>query len=198
MTRGTLACLLFSACLASFPACGGRTDVELSDKGAAGAISAAGYSAGGAPNGTAGQAFTSGAPSVSGSPSFGGAPSVGGSPNVGGFAGMPNFGGMGGFAGGAGTTNVIIEACVSLAPTACEQCECLTCADQVVGCFSDPGCGAIFGCIQQTGCQGVDCYSNATCRRVINRFGGLTGKAASEVFALGSCGLSSQGMCACN
>ena len=234
MTRGTTACLLFSACLASFLGCGGRTETLFDDAGAGGLISSGGDGLGGSPavsgapsvggSGVAGGAIHfAGSPGVGGSPSFAGGPSAGGSANIagappskggspgfGGFtgiAGMPNFGGMpsfGGFGGDAGAAGfgglggVIVDTCVSVAPSACEKCECQVCADQVIGCFTDVGCASIFSCIQNTGCQGFGCYTNATCRKVINQFGGLTGSSASEVFALGSCALSSQNVCACN
>lgn len=159
----------------------------------------------------AGGAFaTAGAPSTGHSPGIAGAPGFAGFPNVGGssgFAGMPNFGGMpgiagfpgvAGFPGDAGAGGVIVDACVAVAPSACEKCQCQACADQVVGCFTDRGCAAIFSCIETSGCQGLNCYRNATCRKVINDFGGLTGSAVSAVFALGSCALSSQNACACN
>jgi len=93
---------------------------------------------------------------------------------------------------------VILDACVAVAQTACNKCLCQVCSDAVISCFSDLGCAAIFACVERTGCQGFDCYTNATCRPVIQQFGGLTGTAASEVFQLASCAASSQNLCVCN
>ncbi|MEO8902527.1 MAG: hypothetical protein ABI488_11085 [Polyangiaceae bacterium] len=217
MTRGTTGYLLFGACVASFLGCGGRTEELFDEAGTGGFISAGGDGVGGSsvggsgpitfaggasvaggPFATAGAPNTGHSPGIAGAPGFAGFPSVGGSS---GFAGMPNFGGMSGiagFPGDAGAGGVIVDACVSVAPTACERCQCQACAAEVVGCFADRGCAAIFSCIATSGCQGFNCYTDATCRKVINAFGGLTGSAVSEVFALGSCALSSQNVCACN
>ncbi|MEP7050191.1 MAG: hypothetical protein ABJB12_07560 [Pseudomonadota bacterium] len=211
MTRGTATCFLFGLLAASFMACGGRTDMELVE-GGAGALTGSGGSgvSGASPLPGAGTPALGGAPNVAGAPSIAGAPSAGGaahagSPGIGGapgfagspggVAGAPAFGGSPGYAGAGG---VIVDACVAIAQTACNKCLCQVCSDAFIGCFSDVGCAAIFGCVAQTGCTGFDCYRNAACRGVIKEYGGLMGKAASEVFALASCSLSSQSACACN
>ncbi len=220
MTRGTTACLLFSALAASFVACGGRTDTEFDQAGAgglSGSIGGDNHNFSGSPavggNGVSG-AFSAGAPSFAGappghggSPSFGGTPNAGGAPGSAGFptaSGAPGFGGFpsgvagapfGGFpgdAGAGGSDSVIVDACVAIAQTDCNKCLCQVCSDAVIGCFTDFGCTAIFGCIEQNG------YTSATCRAVIKANGGLAGAAANKVFSLLSCGASSQNVCACN
>jgi len=119
---------------------------------------------------------------------------MGGAPNV---AGAPSFGGTVSVAGAGGATAGIVEACQVLASNACDQCLCTTCASPVIECFSNFGCALILACAQQSGCTGLDCYSASTCRPVIDQFGGLKGKAMSDVLALLNCSVSSQAACSC-
>ena len=170
----------------------------------------------GVPNTAAGAPGIGGAPNISaGAPSFGGrtmitagAPGVGGVPNV--TAGAPGVAGKGGspsFAGapngragspGAGASPGIIEACQVIAGDSCQQCLCTTCSSEIVDCFSNFGCVLILACAQQSGCQGIACYSPQTCRPVIDQFGGLTGKSMGAVLSLVSCSVGSQNNCSCN
>ncbi|HEX7453930.1 MAG TPA: hypothetical protein VF294_16670, partial [Polyangiaceae bacterium] len=63
---------------------------------------------------------------------------------------------------------------------------------------SDAQCTSIFSCIARTGCQGLGCYTNNTCRTTIDANGGIGGPAVGEVFSLVTCAVQSQSNCACN
>ncbi len=162
---------------------------------------------GGTPN------LSAGAPGVGGAPNAsGGAPGVGGRANV--TAGAPGHGGTPNLAAGApgiagapnakggspgsGATSGIIEACQVIAGNSCQQCLCKTCSSPIVDCFSNFGCALILACAQQSGCQGLACYSAQSCRPVIDRFGGLTGAAMNDVLSLLTCSNASQDTCSCN
>ena len=206
--------LLVGGCFVVLFGCGARTDYFVAEDGFGGQ----------GVGGTAGTPNTAGAPGPSiggtpnvtgGAPSFGGramitagAPGVGGVPNV--TAGAPGVAGKGGspsFAGapngragspGAGASPGIIEACQVIAGDSCQQCLCTTCSSEIVDCFSNFGCVLILACAQQSGCQGIACYSPQTCRPVIDQFGGLTGKSMGAVLSLVSCSVGSQNNCSCN
>jgi hypothetical protein len=151
-----------------------------------GGAPSAGAPAGGT-GGAAGAAPHGGAPSA-GAPS-GGAQTAGAP--AGGFAG---FGAIGGDAGTGG----IGELCSVLGGSTCAECQCKTCAPAIEACFSDLGCTFIFACAQQTGCNGISCYSPKTCQPVIDQFGGLGGSSMKRVFSLLTCAVSSQANCGCN
>jgi hypothetical protein len=165
-------------------------------------------SVGGAPVGGFGSAgFTQGGFHAGGSGSagapfggFGASGGFSGSFGTGGAAGAP-FGGFGGVAGageaGAGGSGGIVELCVGAAQSACDKCVCSTCGSQLNACFTDIGCALIFACVQEQQC-GLNCYQNATCRGVIDQFGGLTGSAVNEVFSLASCSVTTRPGCGCN
>jgi hypothetical protein len=226
MNRG-IACLLFSVVSAiGCGARTGTLDSDpggpVGDGGSGGALYVAGApSFGGSPNFAGSPSFGgaphfAGAPSFGGAPHFGGAPSFGGAPNFAGapsfggspnFGGSPSFGGLPGFAGGpsfggsagsGGEGGVIINACVAIANNACDKCLCTSCAVPVVSCFSDAKCTSIFGCIVRTGCLGVGCYSDSTCRNTIDANGGLGSPALAEVFSIVNCAAQSQSNCPCN
>ena len=159
----------------------------------AGASPVAG-SGGASPVAGSGGAFGGSSPVAGGGGSFAGFGAIGGS-----FAGFGGaVGGSAGASGSAGAGGAIEELCSVLGSSSCEQCLCKSCADPIVSCFSDVGCAFIFACAQQTGCQGLSCYSPNTCKSVIDQFGGLTGAPVRELFALASCTASSQNSCSCN
>jgi hypothetical protein len=220
MSRGT-AFLLLS--LATFLGCGGRTEELFDDQAAGGARAAGGGALGTGAANVAGFGASSGASSAagaSGSPFFdiagssgngadagytaaagkGGSPSTGGAPSVAGFTGIAGAPGVGGFPGVAGGSGAgpIIDACVAIAANSCEKCLCSACSSQVVSCFSNIGCALIFACVEKTGCKNLGCYTNATCRQVIDQSGGFTGSALGSVFALAACSATSQAACTCN
>ena len=220
MTRGAV-CFLLSACFAWTLGCGARTStLEEEDLGGAYPGGASGGTpvggsnhggsggsfAGSSPVAGAGGSFGGGPPIAGAGGSFGGFGATGGSSGSAGFAGFGAFGGFGGVAGTAGVAGAggisgsggIGELCSVLGASSCEQCVCQTCAVPIVSCFSDVGCAFIFACTQQTGCQGLGCYSPNTCRSVIDQFGGLTGSSANKLFALASCSVTSQDGCNCN
>ena len=197
------------------PSTGGRS-ASAGAGPAAGTSSLAGAHSGGAVG-------ISGAPSVTGGASVGGAVSVAGAPSIGGawgrggatsVAGAPSKGGASGVAGstsvggaigiggaglaGSGATSGVVEACQVIAGNACQQCLCSTCSSQLLECFSNLGCALILACAQQTGCQGVSCYSASACKPTIDQFGGLGGKSMKGVLSLLSCAGGSQNSCSCN
>ncbi|HEY3254348.1 MAG TPA: hypothetical protein VGJ91_10380 [Polyangiaceae bacterium] len=218
---------LLGGCLIVLFGCGARTEYFMDEEGAGGLPQGAGGApsptagapqvggapnhAGapaisGAPNATAGAPGIAGAPhfaggtSVGGAPHFAGAPSVGGAPGI---AGAPGVGGVPGVAGapgiaGSGAVPGIIQACQVIAGNSCQQCLCKSCASQIVECFSNFGCALILACAQQSGCQGLGCYSASTCKPVIDKNGGLSGSAMSDVLSLLSCSVGSQNSCNCN
>ncbi|MES1174601.1 MAG: hypothetical protein ABUL62_09735 [Myxococcales bacterium] len=158
----------------------------------AGGAPAAGAPFGGAPAGGFGTGGAAGAPH--GGAPFAGAP-AGGAP----FAGAPagGFAGFGAIGGDAGTGG-IGELCSVLGGSTCAECQCKTCAPAIEGCFSDLGCTFIFACAQQTGCNGISCYSPTTCQPVIDQFGGLGGASMKRVFSLLTCAVTAQTSCGCN
>jgi hypothetical protein len=160
-------------------------------------------SVGGAPIGGFGSAgfagftqggFHAGGSGTAGAPfgGFGASGGFSGSVGTGGVAGAP-LGGFGGVAGAGG----IVELCVGAAQSACDKCVCSTCGSQLQACFTDIGCALIFACVQEHQC-GLNCYQSATCRGVIDQFGGLTGSAVNEVFSLASCSVATRPGCGCN
>ena len=206
MDRG-FARLVVAAVFASLIGCGARTD-PFDDPGSSGAGASAGRGQGGASAGTGG-AHRAGAPGAGapqgGAPQAGAAPVAGapqgGAPQggapQGGAAPVAGAGGFGAISGAAGG-GPIVDACVALAPSACGKCLCQSCSSEVVACFSDLGCALIFACVEQTGCQGLACYSAGTCRTVIDNAGGLTGRSVNNVFSILSCAVTSQSACLCN
>jgi len=206
MDRG-FARLVVAAVFVSLIGCGARTD-PFDDPGSSGAGASAGRGQGGASAGTGG-AHRAGAPGAGapqgGAPQAGAAPVAGapqgGAPQggapQGGAAPVAGAGGFGAISGAAGG-GPIVDACVALAPSACGKCLCQSCSSEVVACFSDLGCALIFACVEQTGCQGLACYSAGTCRTVIDNAGGLTGRSVNNVFSILSCAVTSQSACLCN
>jgi hypothetical protein len=153
--------------------------------GIGGSISTAGTSFGGSGHGGS---FTAGSSGISGS-----GPTAG--------SGFGGFGAVAGFGeAGTGGTGVIVQGCVAAAQSACNRCQCETCASELNACFGDPsfGCAQILICAQLTQCQGFGCYQSSTCRDVIDKYGGLTGSSVAQVFAIASCALSSSASCGCN
>jgi hypothetical protein len=163
---------------------------------AAGAPATGGAGTGGSYPFPGGGAPAAGAPvGGSGGISFAGAPAGGFGGSFGGFGG--SFAGFGAIGGEAGTGGVA-ELCSVLGNSSCAECQCKTCAPAIDACFADIGCALIFLCAQQTGCNGISCYSPTTCQSVIDQSGGLAGKSLARVFALAACSLSSQSSCGCN
>jgi hypothetical protein len=95
----------------------------------------------------------------------------------GGFAGVP-FGGF----GGAGQD--------------CQSCLKNACTGQLVQCLSDFGCISIFTCMQQTGCNGFQCYQPDACKKVIDQYGGPNGNSMNELLQVVVCGFTAG--CQCN
>jgi hypothetical protein len=181
----------------SFPSAGspGR-----GGNGAGGSFAAGGFSVGGSgvAGGNSGGNFGVAGGAVAGGFGTGGGFSTGGAA-FGGSFGTAGFGAVGGIAeAGAGGSGPIVDICVSLAQNACQKCQCQSCASQIDTCAADVGCAIILACVQRTQCQLADCLRPATCGTIINQFGGLTGAPLNEVFALGSCAVTTRASCACN
>jgi hypothetical protein len=204
MIRGT-ACFLCSAAWVFLLGCGGRTDTLLDADGVGGSSSAGALDQGGVAN--VGGGFSGSENVGGGGVDPGGGAGFGGATNPGGgagFAGAINpsggadFGGASGFTFGGSTgfggASVIVDTCVSLAPTSCEKCLCQTCSSQVVTCFSDPNCIVLFACFSNTHCQGLACDSPFTCGPVIKQSGV---NALNEIVGLATCSLK-QTSCGCN
>jgi hypothetical protein len=172
---------------AGAPGIGGAPSVSV---GGRANITAGAPGVGGRANSTAG---AGGGLIAAGAPGFGGAPNSKGGTS--GFSGAPN-----GKAGspGAGASPGVIQACQVIAGNSCQQCLCTTCSSQIVDCLSNFGCALILACAQQSGCQGLACYSAQTCRPVIDQFGGLSGKSMGSVLSLLTCSVASQNNCSCN
>jgi hypothetical protein len=155
--------------------CGGRTGTLEDDY------------AGGAENTAAqgGSVSRSGSGPVAGRPTRGGSGSVGGSVGVAGavtVGGQPGFGGYGGYGGQP--------------PRDCLQCIGQACSAQLITCFQDFGCLSIFDCMQGTGCQAFECYTDQYCRATIDQWGGPNGQAMTELLQTFTCAL--QAGCQCN
>lgn len=136
------------------------------------------YIGGAYTGGYAGDIYVAGAGPIGGSYAgtfgFGGATGIAGSFPVAGFA-------NGGFAG----TGLDCATCLRNA-----------CSGQLVQCLTDFGCISIFSCMQQTGCQGFNCYSPNTCAKVIDMNGGPGGPAMNHLLQVVACGVTSN--CSCN
>ena len=212
---------LFGGCLLVFFGCGARTESFFDPDGSSGSFGVGGTSAtagrtfGGAAN-IAGSSSVGGTVNVAGAVGFAGANSAGwfgtggntsvaggpgkGGASFGGFTGVAGGIGRGGAAGrgGGGGSSGIEETCKALTSNSCQQCLCSTCSSQIVQCISNFGCALILACAQQTGCQGLACYSPMACKPVIDQYGGLAGPAMKDVLSLLTCATTSQNNCSCN
>jgi hypothetical protein len=63
----------------------------------------------------------------------------------------------------------------------CQSCIKTACTPQLVQCFNDFGCLSIFGCMTSNQCQSFNCYTDATCKGVIDQWGGPSGPAMQEL-----------------
>lgn len=101
-----------------------------------------------------------------------------------GEGGKGGAGGMGG-AGGAGGNANLQECLNQVGDTACGQCACNKCLDEIVACEADVGCQAIRKCVQDSGCSGINCLG--PCGDTITMYGGVGGPSATMAIALGQC-----------
>lgn len=69
--------------------------------------------------------------------------------------------------------------------TACSDCACENCREQVEACRADEGCTAIRKCAQDNMCSGVGCLG--PCGDVINMYGGFGGMSAMLGIDLSNC-----------
>lgn len=192
--------------------CGGRTEYfddsygtggglpgRAGSPGVAGAPPIAGSPGAGASAGAGAAPSVGGSPSFAGGPHFGGAPGIGGSPSGGSasVAGAPSAGGSPG-AAGSGASPGVVQVCQAIASNSCQKCLCSSCSSQIVQCVTNFGCALIIACAQQTGCQGVGCYTAQNCRKVIDQFGGLGSASMKDALSLLTCSVTSQNSCSCN
>jgi hypothetical protein len=115
-----------------------------------------------------------------------------------GYAGYPIGGGYpvagyGGYAVGGGFPG---GGYAGQAPVDCLQCIGQSCSAQLITCFQDFGCLSIFDCMQSTGCQAFQCYTDQYCRTTIDQWGGPNGAAMSELLQTFTCAL--QAGCQCD
>jgi hypothetical protein len=68
-----------------------------------------------------------------------------------------------------------------------QGCACENCCTELQDCQADPNCVPIRDCGQTTGCRGLACYQDATCKAVIDANGGPTGVGAGIASALSNC-----------
>lgn len=108
---------------------------------------------------------------------------------VGLVAGCGGDGDGGGAADADAVDDLAVRQCVAAAPevTACVECACASCLDEIMTCDDTPGCAEIRSCGASSGCSGADCYSETTCRQVIDDNGGPFGVAASTALTVGQC-----------
>lgn len=143
---------------------------------------------GGAP---IGGSSTAGSPGVAGSAPVAGTGGVsGGAAGAGGFGigGTPvaGFGGVGAVSGVAG---------VGGEPQTCQSCLISSCAGTFIQCLQDVGCIEIIACAQRERCEGFDCYSDDSCKGVIDRWGGPAGKSMNQVLVTFGCAVNAGCMC---
>ncbi|HVY30546.1 MAG TPA: hypothetical protein VHB79_28500 [Polyangiaceae bacterium] len=199
-------------------ACGGRTNAlegEYTGSGADGAGADAGTTQGGSSAGRGGGASgRGGTRPIGGRPAageggvagyepggYGGLPQGGYYP--GGYGGVYYPGGYGGiyYPGGYGGLPI---GGYSGAPIGgfggsgqdCQSCLRNACTGQLVQCLSDFGCISIFSCMQQTGCNGFQCYRPGACKKVIDQYGGPNGSSMNELLQVVVCGFTAG--CSCN
>lgn len=197
--RGRALLSLAFALLLAF-GCGGRTDAlygEDDDGYPTSGTSSGGASAG--QPGRAGASSRSGAPGVAGASSGGGA-SFGGTP-TGGHGGVATAGAGGVHTAGVGGVHTAGVGGIASGgeggaePQECVSCLQESCTDELVQCFSDSGCFAIFRCVGLAGCTGLDCYTPQKCKKVIDQFGGPTGPSMQAVLGTLTCAVSSGCQC---
>jgi hypothetical protein len=78
----------------------------------------------------------------------------------------------------------------------CLQCINNNCSFTFAKCLTDFGCISILSCMQSTGCQAFECYSDQYCRTTIDQWGGPTGPAMTNLLQIFSCAV--QSGCDCN
>jgi hypothetical protein len=94
-----------------------------------------------------------------------------------------------GCGGDDSTVSSAVQQCIAAAPdaTACVECACTSCLDEIMACDTTAGCPEIRGCGERTGCTGANCYMDTTCRGIIDANGGPFGAGASAALTVGQC-----------
>jgi hypothetical protein len=112
-----------------------------------------------------------------------------------GFSGTFSTAGYGGYAfGGAYPQGGFATA--GQGPQSCAQCLLQSCSQPFGECLQDFGCLSILSCVQATGCQAFQCYSDNYCRDTIDQWGGPAGQSMSEILQTFACAVKAG--CSCN
>jgi len=125
-----------------------------------------------------------------GGSSFGGSITGGTAPIGGTGFGGTGFGGtgFGGFVfGGTGGFGAVPIGGFGGVTQTCQECLFESCSGQFLECLQDVGCIEIIACAQRSGCEGIDCYNAATCKKVIDRWGGPAGASMNELLQTLGC-----------
>lgn len=67
----------------------------------------------------------------------------------------------------------------------CGECACMNCLEPLQACQADEGCSEIWECVEDVGCDGIDCY--VPCGAAYDMYGGMFGTSAMLVQAYGYC-----------
>jgi hypothetical protein len=78
----------------------------------------------------------------------------------------------------------------------CETCLNRSCGNQLAACYQDFGCLSIYSCMDATGCDAFQCYTDGQCRGVIDQWGGPGGYSMGVLLTAYSCAI--QSGCPCN
>jgi hypothetical protein len=77
----------------------------------------------------------------------------------------------------------------------CQSCLKVACSPQLSQCFNDFGCLQIFACMGANQCGNSNCYTDATCKGVIDQWGGPAGQSMNELLQTFVCAF--QAGCQC-
>lgn len=67
----------------------------------------------------------------------------------------------------------------------CGECACMNCLEPLQACQADEGCSEIWECVEDVGCDGIDCF--VPCGSVYDLYGGPFGISGMLVQAYGYC-----------
>jgi len=70
---------------------------------------------------------------------------------------------------------------------AAAECACRSCPNDYDDCAVVPNCRALFDCMKNSGCKGMDCYTTGACRDLIDSLGGSSGPAFAAARRLQAC-----------
>ncbi len=134
----------------------------------------------------------------------------GGSGGAGGTAGSGGSGGSGASGGGgsggdtgsggatgsttSGSGTIDFTKCEGKFPgqdPACQECAQSKCAESLVACCAADGCAEVVTCAVESGCDGINCYTDngmpGPCAAVIDMYGGPVGEGVAAAQDFGGC-----------